>query len=413
MIQTDENGQKLLYLGFAFPPGVQALYPGINPAGHALETQMMGELRKYYEVRSVGLLPLEPPQLQGADPASGIAHDLLLVERPPELWHRLRSVVRLKQQYRRWLSDGWSPDLVLVYNLSPVYNQFLLWIKQHSRHPKLVLLLLDSPNLGQKLPWLKRTRRRFKPMFVPDDKMITRFDACVALSRPTEQYFAPAGVPFLWMPGGCSPNRALAKPIVSRGNSREPVRFGYYGSLGAHAGVKQLVRTFLNAGLNATLELCGYGKASDELAEIARHEEKVKFLGLLTPEECLRFGEQCDVLINPRPATHGNQNNFASKLFDYALSGSAILTSRLSGVESVLGPDAYYFDAEQFDATLSEQLRGLAATPRAELARRGAAVQRKVLGEFSWAEQGRRLAEFMQRLVTPHPAEPASAELAA
>jgi hypothetical protein len=41
-----------LYLGFAFPPGVAAFHPGINLAGHALETQMIAELRRYFDIPS-------------------------------------------------------------------------------------------------------------------------------------------------------------------------------------------------------------------------------------------------------------------------------------------------------------------------------------------------------------------------
>jgi hypothetical protein len=109
----------------------------------------------------------------------------------------------------------------------------------------------------------------------------------------------------------------------------------------------------------------------------------------------LRFGEGCDLLINPRPASHGNQNNFPSKLFDYAVTATAILTSRLSGVESVLGPDAYYFDPFNFERSLGQSLRAIAGTSRSELRRRGAAIRERVLREFSWKKQGARLAEFM------------------
>ena len=83
---------RLLYLGFAFPPGVAALNPGLNPAGHALETQMMSELRGHFDVRSAGVLPLQPPKIDSADPSTGIAHDVILLEKPPELFHRFRSL---------------------------------------------------------------------------------------------------------------------------------------------------------------------------------------------------------------------------------------------------------------------------------------------------------------------------------
>lgn len=388
---------RLLYLGFAFPPGVAALYPGVNPAGHALETRMVMELRHGFEVRSAGVLPFEPPVLEAADPESGLAHDIVLVEKPPELAHRIRALQQLKAEYCAWRNVGWIPDLVMVYNLSPIYNQFLIWLRRQADYPKLVLLLLDSPNLGCKMPMLKRLRHRFKPMTLPDDKMLHIFDACVGLSRVVRRYFTPQGVPFLWMPGGCAPERACSEPngFGLPGGSK---RFGYFGALGAHAGVKPMVEAFLNHDLPGSLEICGYGKAANEFAEIAQRDPRIKFHGLLSPPECLCFGRSCDLLINPRPASHGNENNFASKLFDYALTGRAILTARLSGVEEVLGPEAFYFDPLDFERSMGEQLSLAVALPRAELHLRGLAVQQRVMGEFSWERQGDRLRQFLESI---------------
>ncbi len=392
---------RLLYLGFAFPPGVAELHPGTNPAGHALETRMITGLRRHFEIRSAGVLPfvLSPMSASKADPESGIAHEIVLVEKPPELLSRFQAVACLKAEYRKWKASGWEPDAVMVYNLSPIYNAFLRWLRRQPRCPKLVLLLLDSPNLGQALPWLKRFRRRFKPLYVPDSEMILQFDACAGLSQATEKYFKPRQVPFLWIPGACTPARALYGNGPSEGTEpNAPIRFGYFGALGPYAGARQLVEIFLARKVPGTLELCGHGNNGDEFREIAQSNPQLKFHGLLTPDESLRFGRTCDVLVNPRPVSHGNENNFASKLFDYALTGRAILTSRLSGVEAVLGPEAYYFDPRDFSAGLGHALLDLAATRRQELNRRGLAIQQRVTTEFSWAGQSDRLAQFVREV---------------
>ena len=395
--QSGSHAPRLLYLGFAFPPGVQALYPGSNPAGHALETRMVAQLRQHFEIRSAGILPLAPPRVEWADPESGIEHDLILTEKPPELLHRARSLWRLKARYRCWQAEGWEPDLVLVYNLSPIYNQFLLWLQRQRPCPKLVLLLLDSTTLGQSIPRFTALRRRFKPMHIPDAAMLGVFDACIGLSHSVGKYFRSGQVPFLWMPGGCTPTRALPM-LGDDGDSKDPIRFGYFGALGPHSGVEPLAEAVVASQVPASLEICGYGKMDEHLRSIASRHPRLRYHGLISPAECLRFGRSCDVLVNPRPASHGNENNFASKLFEYALTGRAILTSNLSGVEAVLGPEAYYFDPRHFAFSLSARLATLAATPRAELNRRGAAIQRRILTEFSWERQGVRIAQFLHRI---------------
>ncbi len=392
--------QRLLYLGCAWPPGFQALYPAVNPAGHSFETQMIAALRPYFDIRSVGVLPRRPPCHPVSHSTPGIAHNLILLDKPPEVLHRFRSLARLKAEYRSWHLSGWEPTVVLVYNLSPIYNQFVLWLCNERQRPKLALLLLDSPSLGRQLPWLKRLRYRFKPMVVPDAEMISRFDACIGLSRATERYFRPREIPFLWMPGGCTPARATQEVNVPMSPPETgPIRFGYFGALAAHAGVEGLVRVFLRSDLSATLEICGYGRLGPQAAEWARHDRRLKYHGLLpTAADCLQFGRSCDVLINPRPDTHGNENNFPSKLFEYSLCGRAILTSRLSGVDDVLGPEGFYFDVTSFERSLEQSLRQVAALPRVELWRRGEQIRRRVTTEYSWTHQAERMAEFITRL---------------
>lgn len=390
---------RLLYLGFAFPPGIARLHPEVNPAGHALETQMIHELRHHFEIRSTAVLPFEVSVIDGADPHSGLPHDLMLLERPPELFTRWSSLARLKARYRQWHSAGWHPELVLVYNLSPIYNQFLRWLRRQPDCPKLVLLLLDSPNLGQSLPWLKRFRRRFKPMCVPDSEMLPCFDACIGLSQTAARYFHPRNIPFLWMPGGCTPARALnGQTRISINADTEALRLGYFGTLGPHGGIEQFARTLLAHDIPARLDICGFGKGAATFAQLASANSRIKFHGLLTPRACLQFGHTCDVLVNPRPASHGNENNFASKLFDYSLTSRAILSSDLAGAEAVLGPDAFYFDPLDFDRSVALRLDELTRIPRSELNGRGAAIQRRILANFSWVKQAAKMAGFIERV---------------
>ncbi len=359
---------------------------------------MIAELREHFEVRSAGVLPLQPPVVESADPASGIAHDLILLDKPPELFHRYVSLACLKAQYRRWRANGWEPDVVLVYNLSPIYNQFLRWLKRHAKCPKLVLLLLDSPNLGVPVHRWKSFRRKFKPMYTPDSEMLWRFDACIGLSKLTEKYFRPRNVPFLWMPGGCTPARACPVDSSKPEQRNASVHLGYFGALADHAGVRPLIETVLGTQIPASLEICGYGKLGETIDTLATGSERLKFRGLLTPDDCLRFGHACDVLVNPRPASHGNENNFSSKLFEYALTGRAILTSNLSGVEDVLGPEAFYFDPHDFTQNLRESLFSLVKVNKSELDQRGAAIQKRVISQFSWAKQATRLASFLSQV---------------
>ncbi|MBK9139007.1 MAG: glycosyltransferase [Verrucomicrobia bacterium] len=390
---------RLLFLGFSFPPGWQALMPGTNPAGHLFETQMLAALRVHCDIRSTTLLPGPSPRglPSAADPRTGVAHELRLSEQRPRLWHRCLSIFHLGRQYRAWQVGGWRPDVVMTYNLSPVYNAFIRGLGRQASRPRRVLLLLDSTQLGQRLSPLKRFRYRFKPLVYFEDDMLAEFDAAIGASPATERFFQPLRTPFLWMPGGCSPERAPGCAEDSGTVSGGAIRFGYFGALAAHAGVRELVSAFRATEGAMELHVCGYGRLAGWVAEQAQQDSRLRFHGLLpTPEACLEKALDWDVLVNPRPAGHGNENNFPSKLFDYALCGRAILTTRLSGSDAVLGPEAFYFDPARTGDELPGRLKELAVLSRAELRRRGAALRERVTREYSWARQADRMAGFLK-----------------
>ena len=159
-----------------------------------------------------------------------------------------------------------------------------------------------------------------------------------------------------------------------------------------------MIKAFQRCDLPATLEICGYGKAGDDVAKLISGSPRLLYHGLKTPNQCLRFGRTCDVLVNPRPATHGNENNFASKLFDYALCGRSIMTTWLSGVQEVLGPEAFYLDAYRLEEDLPRELARVCGISRTELNRRGDAIQTRILSDFCWEAQAERLAAFIGKI---------------
>src|SRR6266498_1544509 len=93
---------------------------------------------------------------------------------------------------------------------------------------------------------------------------------------------------------------------------------------------------------------------------------------------CSTMVQTADGRVNAQPLGHGEQNNFTSKLFQYALSGRAILTTRFSGIDAVLGDAAFYFDETRFDSSLRQAIGQIAGLPRAELRRRGEALRQRI-----------------------------------
>ncbi|MBX3732656.1 MAG: hypothetical protein KF791_08685 [Verrucomicrobiae bacterium] len=387
---------RILNLTNAFPPGVIGRFPAVNPAGHATETRMAEALSRHAELRNVTLLGSEVfGALEPRDSSFGLESELVLWNRPPELWHRWRSWRQLQHDYRQTVSRSGPPDIVLVRNLNPVFNRFVRWLRSREPRPRIVLVFADSALLGQAMPPFRRFRHRFKPMQVPDSVAIAWYDGCISFGIGTEKFFTPLGIPWLWMPSAF--NFSYEPPIEAPRTG--PIDFGYFGALAAHASVVPMVGGFLDAAVPGRLFACGFGALSGELKALADRQTSFVFDGLLPRQsDCLGWAQKVDVLINPRLNIWGLENSFPSKIFEYAMTGRAILTTATGGVDRVLGDRAFYLDPQDFNTSLRTQLTRIAAMDREALRLRGQAIRAHILREYSWDAQAARILRFLESL---------------
>ena len=394
------NGRlHLLSLTYAFPPGVSGRFPSLNQAGHPNETRLAQALSRLAKISTVGMLAREIfGKLEPRDNSIGLEHELLLWDRRPELWHRWHSWRQLRRFYLEKVARDGIPDVLLVKNMGWVFCHFVRWLRRQYPRPLIVLILADAGTLGQKIPLAKRLRYALKPMVTLDEaKSIPLFDACISYGIGTRRYFEPRGVPWMWMPSAF--NFRYDAPPANPAQTG-PIRFGYFGQLAERTTILQTVHGFLNASVPGTLHVCGYGKLSNVLKELAGHHSNFHFDGLMPKQsDCLAWAQKVDVLINPRLPIQGLENSFPSKIFEFGMTGKAILSTRTCGVDQVLGEEGIYLETKDFDDSLRQKLCEVAAMDRAELQRRGTAIRNRILREFNWDEQARRIIEFLEGIL--------------
>jgi len=281
--------------------------------------------------------------------------------------------------------------------MNPVFNQFVRWLSRQRPRPLLVWILADSSTFGQKIPFWRRFRYAFKPMVTLEDaRLIPLYDACISFSIGTRQFFEPRGVPWMWMPSAFN---FPYEPPPAEPNRAGPIEFGYFGVL-ARPFLNPLLQAFLGSGVSGTLQVCGYGDFASELEKRAQRHPNFRFDGLLPKQsDCLDWAQQVDVLVNPRPPVCGYENTFPSKIFEFAMTGKAILTTRTGGVDTVMGEEGIYVETDNFEEALRQKLIEVAAMERAELQRLGAALRQRILKEYNWDEQARRIIDFLAKIL--------------
>ena len=369
-------------------------------AAHATETRMAQAMSRYCQMATVGLLPavvwngLEP-----RDGSIGLEHELLLWDRNPALWHRWRSWRDLRRYYLEKSQREGIPDILLVRNLQPVFNYFVRWLRKQNPRPPIVCVLADS-GLGQPVKLSRRLRYLFKPMQTLESEAALMYDACLGFGIETSRHFEPRGKPWQWMPSAFNFDY---EPPKSAAVANGPIRFGYFGGLSEHIGVLSLVRGFLDSGVPSPMRICGFGGLTPTLKELAARHSNFHFDGFLPKQsDCLAWAQQVDVLVNPRLPLRGQDNSFPSKLFEFAVTGRAILSTRTGGADKVLGEDAIYVETDNFGESLRQKLREVAAMDRVELQRRGTAIRNRILKEYNWDAQARRIVEFLGKVVEKH-----------
>jgi len=387
---------RLLYLGVAFPPGMAGK---LFVTAHLSETRQTQELSRLADVTTVGLLPgvMWKKRLEPKDDTEGLEHKLILWDRNPALWHRWVSWRKLRRLYLEQTQREGMPDVVLVRNLQHVFNHFVKWLRRQPRRPLTVLLLGDSGGLGEKIPWSRRLRYQFKPMQMLEARSVLMYDACLVSGLKAGRYFESRGVPWMWMPCAFNDNY---DPPPSDPEASGPIRFGYFGDLSEHSGIRQLVKAFLDAGLPGTLHVCGHGPLSGELKRLAEQHPNFHFDGFLPKQsDCLPWAQQVDVLVNVRPPWWGKDNSAPSKVFEYGVAGRAILSTRTAGMDEILGKEGIYIETDAFEDSLRQRLREVSAMDRAALQRRAAIIRDRIVSHYSWEKQSQLIVEFLTRLV--------------
>lgn len=112
----------------------------------------------------------------------------------------------------------------------------------------------------------------------------------------------------------------------------------YAGALYKKYGVDRIVDAFESVKSDCELWLFGSGDYEEEIKKRAQSNTRIKFFGRVSRQEVLRYEKEATLLLNIRNDEDVyTKYSFPSKMAEYLLSGTPLLTTKLSGI-----PDEYY-----------------------------------------------------------------------
>ena len=169
----------------------------------------------------------------------------------------------------------------------------------------------------------------------------------------------------------------------------------YAGALRAEYGVADLITAFTSLDIpEARLVIYGAGPYAADVKKAAEKDPRIDFRGHAKQSDVVAMEERVWLLVNPRP-TQGEftRYSFPSKVMEYLASGTAVLTTRLSGIPKEYFDHVYAIESDGADA-LQEALKQVLTQPREQLLLRGASGKKFVMETRSNTNQGQRILDL-------------------
>lgn len=218
-----------------------------------------------------------------------------------------------------------------------------------------------------------------------------RFDGYVYLTEAMQAQIAPEK-PFVVV-------EAIADVSVFDGieSSRKAVlpAIMYAGALYKKYGVDLILESFEKVETDCELWLFGSGDYEAEICKKMQEDPRIKFFGRVPREEILRKEKEASLLLNIRNAEDEyTKYSFPSKMIEYMLSGTPVLTTKLPGI-----PDEYnaycYTTSARNAASIAQQIDSIFASENAE--GMGARARQFVVERKNSSVQARRIVDFLKQ----------------
>ena len=163
----------------------------------------------------------------------------------------------------------------------------------------------------------------------------------------------------------------------------------YAGMLHAQYGVVTLAEAFLSV---------KDGDATEALRELAKNDDRIELRGVADNETVVREELKATLLVNPRPSGEAfTAYSFPSKNLEYMVSGTPVLTTKLSGMPREYDEYAYLFTDESVEG-MANTLEQTLSLSRETLHEKGLAAKAFVLENKSNKAQALRVLALLGAL---------------
>ena len=389
---------KVLFLGYAVGYDIADKLSGISIAGNKMQ---LNALKGFYangdvELRSITVYPVavfprdKKMYVKAADIEIGngiISRRVGFLNLPviKQFWQTMAVYKEAKKHVDK-------DTVVFTFNLFPQVGLPAMWLKKRfGCHT--CSLLADLPiddNANSKNIFRNYLRKCFEKL---TEKAIADCGSLVVLNKQAALNYAP-DTPYIVVEGGVEDSAIL--PLEQKEKINKNIV--YCGALTEYSGIMPLVEAMKNVkDKDAVLEIYGGGYLADQIQKIANETENVKFFGKVPNSKMLEIQRNAYLLVNPRPVDDAIARvTFPSKMFEYMMSGTPILTTKLNGLSDEFLEHLFYVENGTSNE-LANAINMILKTPESDLRSKAENAYSFIANEKTWSKQNERIYSFLAK----------------
>lgn len=311
-----------------------------------------------------------------------IGVDIQYVNLP--IFNYISQYLRLKRKLRKAISRNENEDIVLlVFNTHFIQSKAVLSMKK--RYPFIVTCNVVGDLYGKY--GLKVTSKGFRRVWQnylekQQEIMQTKFDKYVLLAPMMQQALKLRNNDFTIVEGFYESHEIVGKLIETDNWETNKKIIFYAGSLKLEYGIEHMLRAFqLIEFDNYYLYISGVGDGEKIVKEYAEKNNRIRYLGFLSPNEVIAYQHAATALISPRKSDAiFVKYSFPSKTLECLASGKPYIAHKLPCEPEEYGRYIQYPDSET-DEDLAKKIVSICELNKDERSKIGLKAKRFIENE--------------------------------
>lgn len=294
----------------------------------------------------------------------------------------------IKKQVKKWLKLHKNGLVILDMTYASIVSTITKMIKKYN-----VKLIGISPDVYEYMADVKKITPQndlvSKIMKSKLKKAYSLFDGYIFLTEQMNKILNLSNKPYIIMEGIVD-NKDFN--VIDYKN-REKIIL-YAGGLSKRFGVEDLIYAFKSLkDQDIKLYLYGSGELEDFIVKEENNDSRIKYFGSVSNDEVVLNEKNSYILVNPRKKSEEyTKYSFPSKLMEYLLSGTVVLTTKLPGIPKEY--DKYLF----YISNLKEDIEKILKTNTKKLNSISKDGHYFVLNNKNYIVQTKKIIEFGEKI---------------